>query len=568
MKDLWIFTATSDEQHQDLRASNTEDLMLPDSPPATPLMSSTEPSRSRSPLFATTFGEGLPHDHKRYATAPTLLANDANHTRSATEGQMPRSTSPLRHDGAVLRKPAPRAQVPISIADTLPPAPARNYEGDRAVLPSTVESSINMTGVGANAASVLDKRNPDVQFPLYPVEPPEEEVIYSSDEPSSSSHQHNMAIVSPTPVLAGRSESPFNHSSPEFPLRTQPDISISPPISQYLEAPTHSDSPAASPKHWTPPTDQPRTPSPPLEESAMLNRDDRMSGDTPTSSTLLGPNAFRNDSGDRETVIPEGFRDSAFTTGSDWKSFDIPIKWTGPGPEPKRMNSSPGPSLPGAWASSPLAETREEDEATNVFEAGFNTKEKTPEQQDTEAQAKVPEMVQGIGRKSETGLIGVITPSPAQEKPEHKEKQPSKLKRASEGWVVVNVEGQSPPAPVSESQRQQQASGTHGAGSSAIQSTSAPGTSKGLDGSNEFLSKASSPNGTVRSAAAAAKSIAIIDAKGKRSSTTSSTQPPAFRRLLSFSRKEPKDKVSEGNSVKEKEKGGFRHRFRLGSRTD
>jgi hypothetical protein len=227
------------------------------------------------------------------------------------------------------------------------------------------------------------------------------------------------------------------------------------------------------------------------------------------------------------------------------KSYEIPIKWTGPGIEPKGAEYS-GPSLPGAWDPSPVEE-HEEDLVVGAYQG-----EKTPDKQEADVRIKSPQLVvqQTGARKSEAGLVGVM---PEKEKP-------NKLKRASDGWVMVNVEGQD--IPISKGQKQETDFHVgHKRGSASepaiyARMKTSPPERKPV---NESTSRAHL-NGTMPPAA---KAIAIIDAvsakEKDREEASSSSQPPAFKRLLSISRKE-KDEKS-----KDKDKGSLRQRWkRLG----
>ena len=91
-----------------------------------------------------------PEQHKRFATEPTAHLPSLQHSRATTDGpQRPQysvTPSPQPH---VLRKPAPRAQVPVSVLQDSN-IPDEHHQILRAHMPSTISTGIdNMTGVGA-----------------------------------------------------------------------------------------------------------------------------------------------------------------------------------------------------------------------------------------------------------------------------------------------------------------------------------------------------------------------------------------------------------------------------------
>lgn len=140
VKDLWIFTGPT-PQVEDTPAQSLVDTsgpLLTTSPFTTPFAAET--SFSSSPQS----------HHRKVATEPhpsVLHSPPLQHTRAATDNPLPPRFAPSQPH--VLRKPAPRAQVPVSVIqdsdvpeDTLPL---------RTHMPSTISAGVeNMTGIGTS----------------------------------------------------------------------------------------------------------------------------------------------------------------------------------------------------------------------------------------------------------------------------------------------------------------------------------------------------------------------------------------------------------------------------------
>ena len=197
-----------------------------------------------------------------------------------------------------------------------------------------------------------------------------------------------------------------------------------------------------------------------------------------TVSALLGPNAFGDGTSDYATTT--GFRDSAYTTGTssnEWKN-EVPIKWTTssqPQREPPKGHESiANHLLPGGWKPTPVEE-KEEDVAIAFsdedadFPIPSYRRRITPERQNADA-PRSPEIIEqeDLGRLGKVGVVGVYGEYEPREKERKSSKAtppqegrpqrvsdssvtrvpPNKLKRLSEGWVMVNVESSNkrPPA--------------------------------------------------------------------------------------------------------------------------
>jgi len=149
VKDLWIFTGPP-----------SADDFLRDSPSPSILHSSPEimrPTISPDPFAAPSSATQV---HRRLVTEPLSSPRPASplrHGRALTEdpqkhGEInPNASHAMPHN--VLRKPAPRAQVPMSVHDDGENTETEEY---RALLPSTIPSGVeNMTGVGAATPDVF-----------------------------------------------------------------------------------------------------------------------------------------------------------------------------------------------------------------------------------------------------------------------------------------------------------------------------------------------------------------------------------------------------------------------------
>lgn len=413
----------------------------------------------------------------------------------------------------MLQKPAPRAQIPISVNLDAPlEMDPQEQEQFRVQLPSVVSSgNENMTGVGAVARGGRDPGyTPDLLY-------------------ATSSEGGDYVGPPPVPMpVPGGPISPYAQRSP-----TPTNGHLVRPVSTRMKTPpllttlSRPGSPAVRSLH------SPTTPT-----QTSIGVDQIPTPKTPTlPQELLSPGVFANNL----------IRDSTATNVTD-ASQEIPIKWTGAGeaegsqpqrPEgPEFRRLSGGPNLPGAW--SPVDERDETatlgQEVDIETDKGHGTQaqevsliqEKLPEHplHDVDARVASPELV-GAGvdgaRKSEAGLIGVMSAassSPPQEEERSQKKgttiqpqspAPGLREPSGDGWVLVNVaregEVQSP----------------------VTQSRNVPG--------------AKPPKSTPASPATvspAAKSIVIKDSKPKADAmgpSGVSSRPSGLKRLLSLSKR-------------------------------
>lgn len=319
---------------------------------------------------------------------------------------------------------------------------ARDAEGYRVTLPSTVGSLDNMTGVGARRHGGLDDYQQDIIYTAAPDGTLDEGGGYRAPGPGPASPPFT-PIPTPGVSYAARSRSPSPPTRGGSPLR---GMTHTPPI-QALD---HAAQPyRSSPPHSSGPNSQPTTPA------AFTTRSDSSSHMPPH---LLGPGVFATDE----------FRDSAFSSTTSG-SREIPIQWTGDmgavlhegdedaekareqqgaerkqeEPDPRRASS--GPMLPGAWAMTPSEEKPDAIDRQNEIDITASpprTHEGAEDgkPRDLEARVASPELVEpGTEvRQSEAGLIGVMAAAPEETRPPG----PEHAKNGSgQGWVLVNVEG-------------------------------------------------------------------------------------------------------------------------------
>ncbi|KAJ7783453.1 hypothetical protein DFH07DRAFT_873355 [Mycena maculata] len=372
IKDLWIFTGPA--------ASSIDS--LPESPAPSILNGSHSEFRRapgpENPVLSPTSLQSQQSLHRRLASEPSASPPlYKGHARAATDSP---GGSPFRHSQNVLRKAAPRAQVPVSVHDSDPPS--HEAEPLRANLPSNVPSSVeNLTGVGVSG------RTPDV--------------FYSTSSPFSHDEQGETAFPLILPVEDDASPSPsrtpptpgggsLGRGSPHSPFRS------------------NSDSPSTSPHPAT---------TPPLVHSPEQPMSVYSDSSTPGTPPLLSLTAFR---------------DSALSSTTD-SMYDtpIPIKWTGAARNSLEDDTRAPltPDFPGGWQPTPIEEKPED-----IGGLGEEEEEGplTPNVQEVNRRVGSPDIQSAdlALRKSEAGLVGLIAAS--------ENRDPSEGK----GWVVVDVEGQ------------------------------------------------------------------------------------------------------------------------------
>ncbi|KAJ7666417.1 hypothetical protein B0H17DRAFT_1089730 [Mycena rosella] len=373
VKDLWIFTGPA--------ASSVES--LPESPAPSILGSHSEFRRAVPGLDSIgPTSHSQQSLHRRLASEPSgSAAVYQSHARAATDSPAGHVRSSSPSSSNVLRKAAPRAQVPQSVYDSDSPA-----EMPRANLPSVVPESVqDFTGVGAS------RRTPDV---LYSTSP------FGHSQPAEAAFPLLLPIgdgpnePSRSPTPPPREGSPPDHASPH----THPLIDSS--------SPPHPD-------------------TPPLDLSPGETMSVHSDPPTPGTPPLLSPGAFR---------------DSAFSSATNSTYEPIPIKWTGVGRDSRGAaqdaRESVGPNFPGGWQPTPIDEKPED---TGAFDEPIMRQQdegRTPDVQEVTHRVASPDFQAGdlALRKSEAGLVGLIAAS------ENQNQEPSDASEGK-GWVVIDVEG-------------------------------------------------------------------------------------------------------------------------------
>ncbi|KAF9478042.1 hypothetical protein BDN70DRAFT_880472 [Pholiota conissans] len=390
VKDLWIFTGPASEEPSEHNIPEASQSAIRSAPATTGSFGEL----SHSPAGS--------NPHRRFATDPAPVVPHTpptHHPRAATES--PQQRPPLLTQPHVLRKPAPRAQIPVSVAldSDIPDEPSVL----RVNLPSMISSGAeNMTGIGSS-------RN----------------LGYSHSPFDPNGGVPPITTASPKPQLG----SPDDRGRP--PLRSVSGRAKTPPLLVTSSAPS-------SPVKSTPPPDELRFVRP-LTAGA----------ESVPILQLLGADTFR---------------DSDFSGNSE-HSCEIPIKWSGPlkdqfqteseRPPPPRRNrvSSSGPQFPGGWQPSPIAE-KSEDEITR--RSPIEEKKVTTPIHEMLSRIESPEIVRPDMplRKSEAALVGIIqATSPVPPVPQHQNSQRGPSTQGlggaqGQGWVLVNVEGSATQTPI------------------------------------------------------------------------------------------------------------------------
>ena len=477
VKDLWIFTGpTSDEA----TSSGSEHSLL-----------QAYPLTKAVPSSGSDFNPNS--SHRRLATDPAPIIphspNVAHHPRAATESPQ---RSNFLSQPQVLRKPAPRAQVPVSVIQDSD-IPDEQHPGLRAQIPSTISSGVeNMTGIGSG-------HSPNVFY-------------------STSPYDMNSPL--PIPIQIANNHVPTNPIGLGSPPQRQPpsDRANSPPL-------IVSTSPPSPPRSST--ESKPNTPV----------------TDANTSAPLLGVGTFRDSSMSSQSEL--SCEIPIKWTGPLSKD-EFRAEQDTPRVKPNRLSSSP--MFPGGWQPTPISE-KAEDETRFGRSSIEEQDESTTPIHEFDSRIMSPEIIQPdvALRKSEAALVGMIqaTSSPPPPSPpappisQATARNESTASPGGQGWVMVNVEGSgsnsSPQSPIPTPQPVKAESLSHQATDASVVGsplTKAPSTPR----SNKIPIVFPEPS-------PAAKAIVIIDAlesndKKKRSaSNPRDAEGSSVRRFFSLNRK-------------------------------
>ncbi|KAG6813075.1 hypothetical protein H0H92_014134 [Tricholoma furcatifolium] len=399
MKDLWVFTGPGSD--------HVDDPLHQDSTVSSSTRNDTHADTSRGPT-SQTVGPSVPSpspplQHRRFASEPIESHHNLQHARVAAETVNPQHFSLSRgyrveHTSmgpALLRKPAPRAQVPVSVVHEIDPPES---EGIRAYLPSTISSGIeDMTGVGAKP-----------------------EVIYGS-APYDTSDKSPAAVTMAAPQAQ----------------------STTPPKARSVSPPNRTRSPLkpVATRQKTPPLLSSN-----LNSSTSASRRSRQN----TGTGLLGPGAFR-DSALSNTS------EASFDIPIQWSGIaGAIVQKKDKSQEPhsghaSHRRSSAGPMLPGGWQPTPVEEKPETE--TGIALAG-KSEDVGLQHEDGGIKTPIQEVASRVAspeftrpdmplRKSEAALVGLIREKspPALPLPYGVNGGDNVNSTKGQGWVLVNVGG-------------------------------------------------------------------------------------------------------------------------------
>ncbi|KAG6842518.1 hypothetical protein C0991_000044 [Blastosporella zonata] len=392
VKDLWVFTGPA--------STHADDFIPQESSAGNNFNSDVNRVEITSPLA----------QHRRLASEPTISRPHVpQHVRAATE-QIKAQNFTLTHGyraerprmgsvgPALLRKPAPRAQVPVSVVHEIEPP---GTEELRAHLPSVISTGVDdMTGVGANGF-------PPSVFYTQPL----------SDRPD----------IPTVPILPEHASSPpksLHYTRSRSPLRSIVTRQKTPPI--LTSNTTHSSiAPAGQ--------------DAPLQPGGLLGvgtfRDSSISNASDTSFDI--PIQWMG----MDTIVTQN-------KGSNGREEQGPAR----GSPSRRRASSAGPMLPGGWQPTPIEEkpegtfvggaVDEQSESEPSASQNNNAGNKTPIHEVASCVAS-PELTRPDMplRKSEAALVGLITNTQPLPLPRGGGSE-SQRSGNGKGWVLVNV-GQS-----------------------------------------------------------------------------------------------------------------------------
>lgn len=367
---MWVFTGPAPE---DTITTQQSELMVPEA----------------NALRRFSFPPGnVDTSHRRLGTEPTphspLLGQ---HNRSSSEN-LQRRASPTPN---VLRKAAPRAQVPVDVrvSEILDPA-------TKAHLPSNVPTGVaDMTGIGSG-------RSPNVFYEASPF------------GVTQSQRQHDFLSPTPVPVLT---------------ILRRANSTGSPRSSGPVSGRTK-----ASPLLMSYPSSRIKNPPSPISSRPA---------ELGLGPHLIGSSVFRDSSDtDMTREIPIKWTGPL---NNDAVAGNLQTL------ERKTNQFEGSPVIPGGWQTTSIPEKEEGNDQRNPSE---EKEQSTPPIQENESRIEAPEIVEQDAelRKSEAALVGIIkSTSPLRNKspPKSPPQTPPLTQRkdsaagGGQGWVMVNVENSS-----------------------------------------------------------------------------------------------------------------------------
>ena len=499
-KDLWVFTGVSQTNPPESQAGSSHG--------------------SRTDLHAVSFEKARDRRRSYQGPAHSATANSRpSHARAATEHSLAHLShnpppSSISSNPAIVRKPAPRAQLPVSVAQStasndnvhdggVPSSHSAPSEELRMELQSDVGSAVDMTGVGTQKYG-------------------------RTGEPEKSLHQQASRFHSMTPGAANS-----YHPNKSTSVLNTLQSSGSP---QGVQGTRRVETP--TPKRAATTTSIP-----------LRSRTSAKATSQPVTP-LLSPGAFR---------------DSALSSNT---AADLPSTWPGAG----RGNGHSGIGiygddhvLPGGWIPA-SGESKEFKAPGDPNEPNsYDHALRSPEEQ--EVKVGIPELVRPRRRLARSGEATLVPEAhradiyrmndadrhhpPMRSTPDRRENDPPK---SPDGWVLVSVgqpsmtsAPQAPnPASRSNLRRKQSFPPTKLQKSQVSGSPHSTGFRGATTGSPGHQKMPSNPNPS--SMSPAAKAIVIIDAMQAKRKTTSGDAPQSsFRKFFSLSRPEsPKSPSKEG----------------------
>ena len=505
-KDLWVFTGLSQATP----------------PPESQTGSSVG---SRTDLRAASFDKARERRRSYQTPAHSPTTNDwQSHTRAATEHSLahvlhnPPPPGSVSSKSATLRKPAPRAQLPVSVAHStasndnvhdggIPSSHSAPSEELRVELQSSIGSAVDMTGIGTHK--------------------------YGRGEPDKSLYQqtsrfHNMSPGAANSYYPNMSTSMKASQPSGLPQGVQTTGRMETPLAK--RAATTSSIPLRSRNSPVKATHQPVTP-------------------------LLSPSAFR---------------DSALSSNTG-QTADMPSTWPGAGRENGHSSGthSRDPKenvLPGGWMppSVEAKATGDHPEELNAHDYALRSPTNLePEEQEVKpVKVGIPELVRPRRRLARSGKATLVAeaphtdihrdihgkdadrlPPPMTSTSDRRGYNPPK---SPDGWVLVSV-GQPTmtgapqgPKPASQHNLRRKPSFPPVASqkspfSENPYSTGPQGAPTGPPVGRGHKKTSSNPNPS--SMSPAAKAIVIIDAmQAKRKATSGDAPQSSFRKFFSLSR--------------------------------
>lgn len=595
VKDLWIFTG---EYH-------------PDSQPSTPNGSNLELKREITPLQAVSLAPGpLPlalaadrHTPPRQFPVPPAISNSGSsseipgHVRAASDNT-PATSSPLKPQTTtftkvhnLIRKPSPKTQAQQALDSSqssgdaalaanggvyLPPSAKRGSRSRLSLVPGQILrslsnpnsiGSVDMTGVGAGLRKSADmQRTPDL--------------FYATDgrtKESSRDRRSNPYF----PPLAPEARPPHaaffqghERRTSEIDNRIDPRQSPRPSVTRSSTLPvmTPRQNSASSTTFPSIPRLQIQAPSP-----VVRNISDRAFGKETSKGTPTGASRTPTP----PLLTPGTFRDSAFSSGTGWLSQDIPIAWTGKGPdltilepgivEPRHVKQPLHTGANGSALEPPSIANggaqREERSDVGNYKTSPPPRDQPSSRHDnrysTHPSRRTRHSLQNPMSSATLGMLSGTPPpqtdtgrgsnaSPGRDTPTKNPAGAPKRDTAMSGWVLVNVDN---------SAGSQGRSSTHSGGKKASSQSPPPSSRPAVrhrrSNSDSGLHRphTRSPVGNAPAPAtmsAAAKTIAMIDAVDAREKEQEKSSTPSGLRRIFHRSKGVADSEGSGSGTPRK----------------